>query len=86
MDRGHPNTPRSPAAVHGPRLSGVPGGAGVFETAMLKLLPQIDRTNLAAAFLGFRLFYYLTPLVIGLGMLLLIKLSGRDDAEANQQK
>jgi uncharacterized membrane protein YbhN (UPF0104 family) len=66
-------------------LSGVPGGAGVFETAMLQLLPQIDRTNLAAAFLGFRLFYYLTPLVIGLAMLLLIKLSGRDGSETKKQ-
>jgi uncharacterized membrane protein YbhN (UPF0104 family) len=63
-------------------LSGVPGGAGVFETAMLKLLPQTDRTSLAAAFLGFRLFYYLTPLLIGLAMLLLTKPKGRDDAAA----
>ena len=47
-------------------LSGVPGGAGVFETVMLQLLPGIDRANLAAAFLGFRLFYYLTPLALGL--------------------
>ncbi|MDB5459007.1 MAG: hypothetical protein JWO72_748 [Caulobacteraceae bacterium] len=47
-------------------LSGVPGGAGVFETVMLQLLPGVDRTNLAAAFLGFRLFYYLTPLALGL--------------------
>lgn len=57
-------------------LSGVPGGAGVFEVAMAKLLPQIDRSQLAAAFLGFRLFYYLTPLVIGLGMLACLRGKG----------
>ena len=50
-------------------LSGVPGGAGVFETIMLQLMPGLDRTNLAAAFLGFRLFYYLTPLGLGLMVL-----------------
>ncbi len=60
-------------------ISGVPGGAGVFETAMLQLLPQIDRTSLAAAFLGFRLFYYLTPLVIGLCMLVVLKATHRLD-------
>ncbi len=54
-------------------LSGVPGGAGVFEVVMAKLLPQIDRSQLAAAFLGFRLFYYLTPLVIGLVLLGLMR-------------
>jgi len=66
-------------------LSGVPGGAGVFETVILQLLPRTDRTSLAAAFLGFRLFYYLTPLVIGLTMLFLTKPKGRDDAQAKPQ-
>jgi uncharacterized membrane protein YbhN (UPF0104 family) len=60
-------------------LSGVPGGAGVFETAMLQLLPQVDKTNLAAAFLGFRLFYYLTPLMIGLLMLLALRHKGHEE-------
>jgi uncharacterized membrane protein YbhN (UPF0104 family) len=54
-------------------LSGVPGGAGVFETAMLQLLPMVDRTSLAAAFLGFRLFYYLTPLAVGLILIAFMK-------------
>ncbi len=54
-------------------LSGVPGGAGVFETAMLQLLPMVDRAALAAAFLGFRLFYYLAPLAVGLALLFLVK-------------
>jgi uncharacterized membrane protein YbhN (UPF0104 family) len=65
-------------------LSGVPGGAGVFETIMLELMPGIDRAGLTAAFLGFRLFYYLTPLVIGLLFLLLMKLksAGVRDTDA----
>ena len=54
-------------------LSGVPGGAGVFETAMLQLLPQVDRTSLAAAFLGFRVFYYFAPLGAALIMLAFMK-------------
>jgi len=54
-------------------LSGVPGGAGVFETAMLQLLPMVDRTSLAAAFLGFRLFYYLTPLAVALVLIAFMK-------------
>lgn len=54
-------------------LSGVPGGAGVFEGAMLQLLPMVDRTSLAAAFLGFRLFYYLTPLAVGLVLIAFMK-------------
>jgi uncharacterized membrane protein YbhN (UPF0104 family) len=57
-------------------LSGVPGGAGVFETVMLQLMPGIDRTNLAAAFLGFRLFYYLTPLALGLLILVSVRHKG----------
>lgn len=62
-------------------LSGVPGGAGVFETAMLQLLPQVDRTALAAAFLGFRLFYYLTPLAVGLVLLAFMKHAHDPDVE-----
>ncbi len=54
-------------------LSGVPGGAGVFETAMLQLLPMVDRAVLAAAFLGFRVFYYLTPLAAGLLLLFFVR-------------
>jgi uncharacterized membrane protein YbhN (UPF0104 family) len=54
-------------------LSGVPGGAGVFETAMLQLLPMVDRTALAAAFLGFRLFYYFTPFAAGLLLLFFVR-------------
>ena len=54
-------------------LSGVPGGAGVFETAMLQLLPMVDRTSMAAAFLGFRVFYYFAPLAVALILLAFMK-------------
>jgi len=62
-------------------LSGVPGGAGVFETAMLQLLPMVDRTSLAAAFLGFRVFYYLIPLATGLVLIAFMKHAHDPDTE-----
>jgi uncharacterized membrane protein YbhN (UPF0104 family) len=45
-------------------ISSVPGGAGVFESAMAALLPSVDPAALAAAFLGYRLAFYILPLVI----------------------
>jgi uncharacterized membrane protein YbhN (UPF0104 family) len=45
-------------------ISSVPGGAGVFESAISTLLPSAAPAPLAAAFLGYRLAYYLLPLVI----------------------
>lgn len=44
--------------------SSVPGGVGVFESAMAALLPGIEPAALAAAFLGYRLAYYILPLVL----------------------
>lgn len=44
--------------------SSVPGGAGVFESAMAALLPGVDAAVLAAAFLGYRLAFYILPLII----------------------
>jgi uncharacterized membrane protein YbhN (UPF0104 family) len=44
--------------------SSVPGGAGIFESALATLLPAVDAASLAAAFLGYRLAYYLLPLLI----------------------
>lgn len=44
--------------------SSVPGGAGIFESALATLLPRVDSASLAAAFLGYRLAYYLLPLVL----------------------
>lgn len=49
-------------------VSGAPGGIGVFETAMLTLLPDLARADLAAAFLGYRLAYFLIPLIIAAGL------------------
>ena len=46
----------------------VPGGIGVFEAAMLALLP-IDRAPLFAALIAYRVIYYLLPLAIGIAML-----------------
>lgn len=45
-------------------ISSVPGGAGVFESAMAALLPSVDTAALAAAFLGYRLAFYILPLLI----------------------
>jgi uncharacterized membrane protein YbhN (UPF0104 family) len=44
--------------------SSVPGGAGVFESAMAALLPGVEPAALAAAFLGYRLVYYIAPLIL----------------------
>jgi uncharacterized membrane protein YbhN (UPF0104 family) len=44
--------------------SSVPGGAGVFESAMAALLPSVDVAALAAAFLGYRLSFYILPLIL----------------------
>lgn len=49
--------------------SSVPGGAGVFESAMAALLPGIGAAALAAAFLGYRLVYYILPLIIAVAAL-----------------
>ena len=46
-------------------ISSVPGGAGVFEGAVLTLMPELARAPLIAALLGYRLIYYLLPLLIG---------------------
>jgi uncharacterized membrane protein YbhN (UPF0104 family) len=51
------------AAVAG-LISTVPGGAGVFEGSISTLLHRADPAPLAAAFLGYRLAYYLLPLII----------------------
>lgn len=51
-------------------FSGLPGGVGVFEGAMLALLPNLDRAALTAAFVGYRLFYYIAPLTLAGGLLL----------------
>ncbi|MDQ0465850.1 uncharacterized membrane protein YbhN (UPF0104 family) [Caulobacter ginsengisoli] len=49
--------------------SSVPAGAGVFESAILTLLPALPRDVLAAAFVGNRIIYYLGPLLISAAIL-----------------
>ncbi len=44
--------------------SSVPGGAGVFESALAALLPGVEPAAMAAAFLGYRLVYYILPLIL----------------------
>lgn len=58
-------------------VSSVPGGAGVFEGVLLTLLPRVAHAPLAAAFVGYRLFYYLIPLAIAGGLMLM---QGRGEA------
>ena len=53
----------APSVVVG-LISHVPGGVGVFEGSVSTLLRGIDTAALAAAFLGYRLFFFLLPLMI----------------------
>lgn len=45
-------------------VSTVPAGAGVFEGSISTLLPHAASAPLAAAFLGYRLAYYVLPLIV----------------------
>lgn len=51
-------------------LSHVPGGLGVFEVTMISALPQVDKTQMLAVLLVFRLLYYIVPFLVALGLLL----------------
>ena len=51
-----------------------PGGLGVFDAAMLVGLWQMDREDLLAGMLLFRVLYYITPFVISVIMLTLREL------------
>lgn len=53
----------APSVVVG-LISHVPGGVGVFEGSVSTLLKGLEPAALAAAFLGYRLFFFLLPLVI----------------------
>jgi uncharacterized membrane protein YbhN (UPF0104 family) len=48
-----------------------PGGLGVFDAAMLVGLWQMDREDLLAGMLMFRLLYYLVPFILGVTVLIL---------------
>lgn len=47
-------------------ISNVPGAIGVFESAMLLLLPEIPVALLLGSILAYRLIYYLVPLFLAL--------------------
>jgi uncharacterized membrane protein YbhN (UPF0104 family) len=47
-------------------VSTVPAGAGIFEGTLSTLLPRTSPAALAAAFLGYRLCYFLLPLLIAM--------------------
>ncbi len=64
-------------------ISHVPGGAGVFEGVVLTLLPNLSRPTLAAAFVGFRLIYYIAPLVLAGALLVRSGLKARKPLPAN---
>ncbi len=51
-------------ALIGGLLSTVPGGMGVFEWVLIRLLPHTAPSTVLAAALGYRLTYYLIPLAI----------------------
>jgi len=53
----------APSVVVG-LISHVPGGVGVFEGSVSTLLKGLSPAPLAAAFLGYRLFFFLLPLLI----------------------
>ena len=47
-------------------ISNVPGAVGVFESAMLLLLPDVPTAVLLGSILAYRLIYYLIPLMLAL--------------------
>ena len=52
-------------------ISNVPGGVGVFETAMVVLLrPWLPGDQVLGALIGYRLVYYVAPLVLAVPLLL----------------
>jgi uncharacterized membrane protein YbhN (UPF0104 family) len=53
----------APSVVVG-LVSHVPGGVGVFEGSVSTLLKGLEPAPLAAAFLGYRLFFFLLPLML----------------------
>jgi uncharacterized membrane protein YbhN (UPF0104 family) len=52
-------------------VSQSPGGLGVFDAAMLVGLWQMDREELLAGMLLFRLLYYSVPFILGFALLII---------------
>ncbi|ELA09518.1 hypothetical protein MOMA_03910 [Moraxella macacae 0408225] len=51
-------------------LSHVPGGLGVFEVTMIAALPNVDKAQMLAVLLVFRLIYYILPFLVALFLLI----------------
>lgn len=66
----------APSVVLG-LISHVPGGVGVFEGSVSTLLKGLPPAALAAAFLGYRLFFFLLPLLLGTCALAVDTVRGR---------
>ncbi len=49
--------------------SNAPGGIGVFEVAMLKVVPGVAQESLLASLLLFRIIYYIAPFILALALL-----------------
>ncbi len=49
--------------------SNAPGGIGVFEATMLKVVPGVAQEPLLASLLLFRAIYYVAPFVLALALL-----------------
>ncbi|MDR1827907.1 MAG: lysylphosphatidylglycerol synthase domain-containing protein [Methylobacteriaceae bacterium] len=47
-------------------VSNVPGGVGVFEALFIAAMPEIDKSQVLAALVVFRAFYFIIPLIISL--------------------
>lgn len=58
-------------------LSQVPGGVGVFEAAMLLLMPTVPADALLAAILAYRVIYFILPLIAAGGLLAWLELRGQ---------
>ena len=56
-------------AIQAGVLSNVPGGLGVFESVLLLLLPGAHQDEVLGAVLLYRVYYYLAPLLLALGLL-----------------
>ena len=54
-------------------LSHAPGGLGVLEYVFVKVLPTLDRADVVAALLVFRLLYLIVPLVFAIVMVALFE-------------
>jgi phosphatidylglycerol lysyltransferase len=58
-------------------LSHVPGGLGVFEAAILLMLPDVPKDQLLGALVAYRAIYYIVPLLVGALTLLTVELRPR---------